>query len=57
MEMVELSKLTHPWMVVGDFNSIKEDGEWIGSQPHPLVTMEDFNTSNVNIRTIGGNMS
>ncbi|KAF5468581.1 hypothetical protein F2P56_012724 [Juglans regia] len=33
----------HPWLVVGDFNSIRNDSERIGGNPRPLGSMTDFN--------------
>lgn len=47
---------------LGNFNSIKEDGERIGGQPLPLAAVEDFNNcinncGTVKIRTMGGNVS
>ncbi|KAF5465371.1 hypothetical protein F2P56_015385 [Juglans regia] len=34
-----------PWIVVGDFNSIKEDdGEQLGGHPRPLSAMAEFNS-------------
>ncbi|XP_035541716.1 uncharacterized protein LOC118344703 [Juglans regia] len=32
-----------PWMVVGDFNIIREDRERVGGNPRPLTSMVDFN--------------
>lgn len=31
------------WIVVGDFNCIWEDGEWIEGQPRSWATVKDFN--------------
>ncbi|XP_040996234.1 uncharacterized protein LOC121242446 [Juglans microcarpa x Juglans regia] len=33
----------NPWIIVGDFNIIREDMEQIGGQPRPLGAMEEFN--------------
>lgn len=33
-----------PWIVVGDFNSIKKDGERLGGHPRPLSAMTEFNS-------------
>lgn len=41
-ELEQVSGMGQPWLI-GDFDSIREDGERIGVQPHPLATMEDFN--------------
>lgn len=62
MEMEHLSNLSQPWMIMGDLNYIKEDGECIGGQPQPLAVMEEFNScinncGTMEIRTISGNMS
>lgn len=32
-----------PWLVVGDFNIIREDRELVGGNPWPLTSMADFN--------------
>ncbi|KAG2674065.1 hypothetical protein I3760_13G119000 [Carya illinoinensis] len=32
-----------PWLVVGDFNIIREHSERVGGQPRPLASMENFN--------------
>ncbi|KAF5459676.1 hypothetical protein F2P56_019603 [Juglans regia] len=32
-----------PWLVIGDFNLIREDGERIGDNPRSLSAMEEFN--------------
>lgn len=40
---------------MGDFNSIKEDGERIGGQPRPLAAMEEFNNCRlVELKSFGG---
>ncbi|KAJ0081099.1 hypothetical protein Patl1_12280 [Pistacia atlantica] len=32
-----------PWLVVGDFNVIREDSERVGGHPQPIRAMEEFN--------------
>ncbi|KAJ0094336.1 hypothetical protein Patl1_15029 [Pistacia atlantica] len=32
-----------PWLVVGDFNVIREDSERVGGHPRPIRAMEEFN--------------
>lgn len=53
---------SYPWIIVGDFNLIGEDGEQIGGQPKALAAMEDFNDCINNCRVmdlkhVGGSMS
>ncbi|KAG6650510.1 hypothetical protein CIPAW_06G048500 [Carya illinoinensis] len=42
-DLVALQVGLNPWLIVGDFNIIQEDGEQIGGQPRPLAAMEEFN--------------
>lgn len=37
MDLESFFNYTFPWFVVGDFNSINNNGERIGGQPKPLV--------------------
>lgn len=37
MDLEIFFNYTFPWLVVGDFNSISNDGERIGGQPRLLV--------------------
>lgn len=34
-----------PWLIVGDFNYILHDGECMGNQLRPRITLEEFNSS------------
>lgn len=43
LELNRLPGLTMPWVVMGDFNCIREDMECIGEQPRSLVAIEEFN--------------
>lgn len=52
----------NPWLIVGDFNIIREDREIIGGCPRAAQAMEDFNEcidacGMVEMRSIGNTMS
>lgn len=38
-----MANVSIPWLVVGDFNIIRNDGEMIGGMPRPVITMSEFN--------------
>ncbi|XP_022854164.1 uncharacterized protein LOC111375558 [Olea europaea var. sylvestris] len=43
-DMVDMSdQMVIGWLLAGDFNIIREDGERIGGQPRPLSAMGEFN--------------
>ncbi|KAJ0081173.1 hypothetical protein Patl1_12355 [Pistacia atlantica] len=41
LELVDSNE--SPWLMVGDFNIIREDSERVGGHPRPITSMEDFN--------------
>lgn len=43
MDLEGLNVGASPWLIVGDFNCIRHDGELMGSQLRPIITMEEFN--------------
>lgn len=52
----------HPWILVGDFNYIQDDGECIGGESRPLLAMEEFNRciddcGLLELKAVGGDMS
>ncbi|KAF5465270.1 hypothetical protein F2P56_015292 [Juglans regia] len=53
---------SHPWLIMGDFNTIWEDGERIGGQSRPLAAIGEFNSCFNNCGVVdldfhGGSMS
>ncbi|XP_041020448.1 uncharacterized protein LOC121262091 [Juglans microcarpa x Juglans regia] len=42
-ELAEVQVVEQPWVVVGDFNIIRNDSDRIGGNPQPLASMEEFN--------------
>ncbi|KAI9154057.1 hypothetical protein LWI28_020404 [Acer negundo] len=44
-DLEEVQVVEQPWVVVGDFNIIRNDSERIGGNPRPLASMADFNDS------------
>ncbi|KAK4841187.1 hypothetical protein QYF36_000342 [Acer negundo] len=43
LDLEEVQVVEQPWVVVGDFNIIRNDSERIGGNPRPLASMTDFN--------------
>ncbi|KAG6671627.1 hypothetical protein I3842_16G012600 [Carya illinoinensis] len=41
--LVECRSNAHPWIVMGDFNIIREDQEYVGGLPRVAQAMDDFN--------------
>lgn len=41
--LMAIRTMNHPWLLMGDFNSIREDRERLGGCPRSRKTMDEFN--------------
>ncbi|XP_042962740.1 uncharacterized protein LOC122297018 [Carya illinoinensis] len=43
-DLEEEAQMNIPWMILGDFNVIRTNGERRGGAPRPMIAMEEFNS-------------